>query len=185
MCFNVFLLKEKPEKVAAIQWESSCNIVWEASLIPERPKEQVCRTVVRSSTVMDIPLEQRPWLFQCWCRLQHVCFSCSSWNKGCERYSHCHIPLESCLKDRQSCSCTSIHTLFSFMPKIIAEGSTSIFFSYDINKMFYFLKLMHHPRWLSLFKSLLILIKPLSPDLMPNDPTVPVSRFPNCDITNP
>lgn len=35
MPFNIFLLKEKPGKVAAIQWESSCNTVWKTSLIPK------------------------------------------------------------------------------------------------------------------------------------------------------
>lgn len=69
--------------------------------------------------------------------------------------------------------------------KIIAEGSTSLLFSYDIDKKFYFLKLMDHPRWLNLLKSLLILIKPLSSDLMPNDPSVPISRFYNYDMINP
>lgn len=70
---------------------------------------------------------------------QQACFSCSSWNKGCERCSHHHILLESCPKDRQNCSYTSTCILFSFMPNIIAEGSSPLFFSYDIDKRFYFL----------------------------------------------
>lgn len=58
MAFNIFLLKEKTEKVAAIQWESSCNTVWKASLISEYPKGWVSRTVEKSRTAMGIPLVQ-------------------------------------------------------------------------------------------------------------------------------
>lgn len=85
-------------------------------------------------------------------------------------------------KDRQNCSRTTPQTLSSFMQKIVdqAGGSTTsckakfsftqlkswvaFFFSYNSNKTFHFLKLPRYPEKLSLFKSLLILSKPFSPD---------------------
>lgn len=65
-----------------------------------------------------------------------------------------HITLENCPKDKQNQSCTNPQTLLSFMQEVIDwrvksnflihKSWVDLFFLYIINKIFYFIKLLHH-----------------------------------------
>lgn len=122
--------------------------------------------------------------FDCKSEMRHIGFSCPPGSEGCETRSRCHVTLGSCPKDSQNRSYTRTQTLFFSMQKIIGGGGGSASFSYDISKMFYFLKLLRHARQLSLFTTLLILSEPFSLDLMLNALVISRSRFPNYDMTN-